>query len=174
MVAAIVVYDLVHKKTPASAVLMGMCRGLVYLTAAAAVVWPIDWTRAAWLSAAITLYIVLLTVVARVETTSAPRARFRLALLLPVTALLPLAGVRPESWMWASAAAVAVVLWLVFASGHLTAQPPRIGVAVEGWLAGICLIDGLYLTMLDQPILALVAAGCFLLTLYGHRHLPGT
>ena len=174
LVAAIVAYDLTHKKFPASVVLMGLCRGLVYLTAAAAVAWPLDWSRAGWSAAAITLYIIILTVVARVEATSVALARFRVALLLPACVLLPFVGVRPEVWTWPAASIVAVVLWIIFSSRHLTAQPPRIGAAVQGWLAGICLIDGLYLAVLDETHLVIVAVACFLLARWGHRFVPGT
>ena len=39
LVAVIVIYDLVHKHAAVSVLLMGVCRGLVYLFAAAAVAW---------------------------------------------------------------------------------------------------------------------------------------
>ncbi len=74
LTAAIVVYDLVHKRVAASVVLIGACRGLVYLTAAAAVCWPLQGLIAMILSLAITVYVALVTVLARVEA-QAPRTR---------------------------------------------------------------------------------------------------
>lgn len=74
LVAVIVVYDVVHKRTAASVVLMGACRGLVYLTAAAAVCWPLEWPVAMILTAAITVYVALVTLLARAEVAT-PRIR---------------------------------------------------------------------------------------------------
>ena len=65
LVATIVIYDLVHQRLAASVVLMGACRGLVYLTAAAAVAWPLDWPVAATLAGAMTVYVTTLTAIAR-------------------------------------------------------------------------------------------------------------
>ncbi len=42
LTAVIIAYDIMHKKRPASVVLMGACRGLVYLVAAAAIGWPLE------------------------------------------------------------------------------------------------------------------------------------
>jgi len=67
LAAVIVVYDLVHKRVAASVVLMGACRGLVYLTAAAAVCWPLEVPVATILTVAITVYVALVTLLARVE-----------------------------------------------------------------------------------------------------------
>ena len=121
LAAVIVVYDLVHKRAAASVVLMGACRGLVYLTAAAAVCWPLDWPVATILTAAITVYVALVTVLARAE-----------------------------------------------------AATPRIRVVVLRWLAGISLVDAIFLVLLGRPVLAAVALGCLVVTAWGHRRILGT
>ena len=121
LVAAIVVYNLVHKRTAASVVLMGACRGLVYLTAAAAVCWPLDGPVAMILTAAITVYVALVTLLARAE-----------------------------------------------------AATPRIRSAVGRWLAGISLVDAIFLALLGHPGLAAAAVGCLVATAWGHRRILGT
>ncbi len=121
LAATIIVYDLVHKRVAASVVLMGACRGLVYLTAAAAVCWPLDWPIAMILTAAITVYVALVTALARAE-----------------------------------------------------AATPRIRIVVLRWLAGISLVDAIFLALLGRPVLAAVALGCLVVTAWGHRRILGT
>ncbi len=121
LAAAIVVYDLVHKRAAASVVLMGACRGLVYLTAAAAVCWPLEWRVATILTLAITVYVALVTLLARVE-----------------------------------------------------AHTPRIRIVVLRWLAGISLVDAIFLALLGRPALAAAALGCLVATVWGHRRILGT
>ncbi len=121
LVAVIVVYDLLHRRVAASAALMGACRGLVYLTAAAAVCWPLDPAVATILPSAITVYVALVTVLARVE-----------------------------------------------------ARRPRIRIVVGRLLAGISLVDAIFLALLGRPALAAAALGCLVVTVWGHRRILGT
>ena len=111
----------VHQRVAASVGLMGACRGLVYLTAAAAVCWPLDRPVATILSLAITVYVALVTLLARVE-----------------------------------------------------ARTPRIRIVVGRWLAGISLVDAIFLALLGRPGLAAAALGCLVVTVRGHRRILGT
>ena len=115
-----------------------------------------------------------MTVVARVEAASAVGGRRWLSLALPLVILVPATVVRPSEWTWPALAAIVCVSWLLLGARHALAAPPRIKAAVLGWLSGICLIDGFYLTLLDRPLPALVALGCFALTVFGHGHIAGT
>ena len=171
----IVVYDLVHKRVAVSSALMGVCRGLVYLLAAVAVGWPLDLTVAITLVVAMTVYIALVTVVARREAGPNLDRRSRwLSLVLPAVVLLPVFVIHPAVPAWSILAAIAVTVWLLAAARHALARPPRTRSAVLRWLSGICLVDGLYLTLLDHPGLALAAIGCFVITAAGHRRILGT
>ena len=176
LAATIIAYDLLHHRLAGSVVLMGVCRGLVYLVAAAAVAWPLDWPVAALLAGAMTVYVILLTVVAQVEAGPEAGPRRWLALALPLVALAPAGILWPGAGtrVWPFAAAAVVAAWLLGAARHVLARPGRIRRAVLGWLAGICLVDAFYLTLLDRGELALVAAGCFALTALGHRYILGT
>ena len=173
LVAAIVAYDLLHKRFAAAALLMGVCRGLVYLVAAAAVGWPIDWTLAAWLAVPLALYTIAITVVARRETSGSVGSRRWLALAMPLLVLAPIAGLRAQTW-WVVIAAVVLLGWLVRPVQLLFARPPRTVPAILSWLAAICLADAFFLTLLGRPLVAVAAAGCFVLTAWGHRHVLGT
>lgn len=174
LAVTIIAYDYLHKKFAASIVLMGLCRGLVYLAAAAAVAWPLDWTISLTIAGALTVYIIIITFIAQTEVGSTTSLRRRLGIVLPLVILLPTAFVRPESWTWAIIVAVLAVLWLTLAARHALARPPRTKNAVLTWLSGICLIDAFYLTLFDRPQFAAAAIGCFVLTAIGHRYILGT
>ncbi len=172
LIAAIIAYDLLHKRYAFSAVLMGACRGLVYLAAAASIAWPPEWVTAATLSAALFAYVTVLTLTAQTET-HRPGARRFLPLLLPAIALVPVAVLgTPHPW-WSAAAGAGMVAWL--AGGARRAMRPAGTVpAVLAALSGISLVDAFFLTLLSRPEAALLAAGCFALTAIGHRRILGT
>ncbi len=173
LVAAIVMYNRFHKASVMSVLLMGACRGLVYVMAAATA-WPPDQTVTTTLVAAIAAYVALVSVVARVETGATLDGRRWTGLALVAVATAPIAVIRPDAWTWTIVAAIVATAWLLGVSRHALARPPRIRLAVPGWLAGICLLDGLYLTLLEQPGLAGVALGCFVVTTVAHRRILGT
>lgn len=174
LAACIIAYNWLHQRNAASVVLMGACRGLVYLAAAAAITWPLTWTIAGTLTTALFTYVIALSLVARYETRSDHRAGPWTMLVLPIIALAPALLIHPVDWLVAAVCGLLLVLWLAATSMHLRRSPPRIGAAVTGWLAGICLIDALYVALLDQPRLALACVGCFILTRGMQRVIPAT
>jgi 4-hydroxybenzoate polyprenyltransferase len=177
LVAAIVIYDLTHKLTASAVVLMGMCRGLVYIVAAAAAVVPLDWRIAGPLAIALTIYTTLVTIIARAEDGGHLGPKRWLVLLMPLAIAIPALLIQPTTiaGRWVSiAAAAAVLLWLTLAARDLLGTTPRVRSAILKWLSGICLIDVLYLGMLDEPVAACVAAVLFLVTVAAHRIILGT
>lgn len=179
LVMAIVAYDVLHKVAAGSIVLMGACRGLVYLTVAAAVTWPLDWSIAGPPAIAMTAYISVVTFIARSEASAEPSAmsailRRRVSIILPGIAIVPALWMVPASWDVAVIAGLALLAWLVFAQRHLLVPRPRIKHAVLSYLAGICLIDAFYLTLLERNGLAVIAAVCFIATVVWHKRLSGT
>lgn len=174
LIVCIVGYDLLHRSAPASVVLMGMCRGLVYWVAAASVAWPLDWLTISALSAAMTTYIVMLTIIARVESRLAIGARRWLTFLLPGIIVAPLLVPHDGAVIWVTSMAVLAVLWLVVSARHAFVEPPRVRHAVMGWLSGVCLVDAFYLAILNQPTPAMIALVCFAVTVAGHRYILGS
>lgn len=176
LVGLIIAYDLIHALTPASVILMGACRGMVYVTAGAAMqtVLPLEWRTVSVFAAALTIYTILFSVIARSETQQQLDRRKWLSILIPAIVLAPLAISWPAQWWWMIIALCAVLAWLSRAVGHVFASPPRTRQAVMTWLSGFCLIDAFYLTLLDAPQLALVAMIAFALTVMGHRRIAGT
>jgi 4-hydroxybenzoate polyprenyltransferase len=173
LVACIVAYDVLHKKVPATVVLMGGCRGLVYVVTAAAVGMPGDPRTLAVMAGSMTLYIIALTVLARREDVD-DRAARGLELVLPALVLAPAALAATAMPLWAIGAGALVLAWLGASFRHVWRTPSDPRRAVMAWLAGICLADALFLALLDAPIQAATAVGCFLMTAWGHRRILGT
>lgn len=174
LMACIILYDLIHKKLAASVVLMGFCRGLVYLATASAIVWPVSWNIALTLALVITVYIVLLTMIARGEASLDITPRRWLSLLLPVVMIAPAILFHPADLTWPVLFGSIAITQILFAQRHVLSQRPRIQKTVMGLLAAICLMDGFFLTLLDQQGLALIALACFFITAWGHRYILGT
>ncbi|MHC5024142.1 MAG: UbiA family prenyltransferase [Planctomycetota bacterium] len=187
LAACIMLYNVLHRRFAFSVVLMGICRGLVYLVAAAALAGP-DVLGAIEVGGAMTLYIALLSIIARRETDRSRMRRVRwLALALPIVILLPALLIRVPADLedlvqpgWAATLGVAAVGWILFCGRHLLGSQQAPGRTVLGWLAGICLVDAFFLALLapwlglDWPLVAWISLGCFALTIAGHRRILGT
>jgi len=174
LTALIILYNLLHQRWAASVLLMGLCRGMVYVVAAAAIAWPIDVRLVAWFGGTMSAYVILLTIIARSENAAQLDRRKWLSLLLPVICLLPLIALRPDQLARPLVMAGAMIVWLFIAARFVLVRPPLTRHAVMAWLAGICLIDAFYLMLLDQSAMALLAGACFGLTLAAQRFVSGT
>jgi hypothetical protein len=171
LAGAIVLYDYRHKGNPLSPLLMGVCRMLVYIGAALA--------AATWLSPELIVaalvalsYLIGLTYAAKQEGLNRLENLWPLAFLaMPVGYALWVAG----SGLAGIAAAAAFIVWLVYSLSYLVWRDRRnVPHAVLSLLAGICLLDALFIVAAGHAPLASVAGLGFLLTLALQRHVPGT
>jgi hypothetical protein len=153
---------------------MGASRGLVYVVAATAIDWPLDTPLLLTLGATLAAYTVVITFVARAENRNQLDARRWLAAAMPLIVIACAALVAPRRWLTVAFAALALTAWLARAVNAVFQRPPRTKTAVLTWISGICLVDMYFLALLDRPVAALAALGCFLLTVYGQRHVMGT
>lgn len=166
LAGAIVLYDLHHKGNPVSAIVMGLCRALVYVAAASVVAERLP--KEVWAGALLLLsYLVGLTHIARQEHLG------RVANLWPLLFLaLPV--------VWGAHAALAggfvAALWLMFTAWVLYAlsflrrrRPGDVPRAVGDLLAGICLWDALVIAQAGQPAVAAFALALFATTLLLQR-----
>jgi 4-hydroxybenzoate polyprenyltransferase len=171
LAAAIVWYDVRHKTDPLSPVVMGLCRVLVYVTAALAV--GPELPRPLVLGAAVLLaYLVGLTYVAKQENLT------EVANLWPVACLaVPFAYVAPVAVVQPVAAVIALgfLAWVVRALARLApGAGPDIGGAVVRLIAGISLLDALLIAARGRPVVAAVAVAAVPLTRLLQRRVPGT
>jgi 4-hydroxybenzoate polyprenyltransferase len=184
LAAMIVAYDLLHVRFASTVILMAACRAMVYIVVASAVPppggWPLPAPLAPLLAGTLGVYVVGLSLVARLE--MAPErsgsAAVRAApLALAVVPFLGLAATglpRSGSRVWAMAAAALMVLWILRGVRHAQATPARRPAAVGVWISAIPLVDAFFLTLLDRPALALAAALCWPATVLLQRRLAAT
>lgn len=172
LAATIVFYDLHHKENALSPLVMGLCRMLVYVTAAYGVVVapPADVFRVALL---LLCYLIGLTYIAKQEHLG------RIGNLWPLLFLaLPVLWGARESFAGGS---VVVVLWLILVAWVLFAlsflkrrRPGDVPRAVGNLLAGICLWDAMVVAAAGQSTAALFAVACFVVTLVLQRFIAPT
>ena len=171
LAATIVFYDWRHKGNPLSPLVMGLCRVLVYVTAALAVTPGIPGKL--WVAAAVALvYLIGLTYVAKQETLRRVENLWPLVLLaIPVLYGVPIAF---SSFLGLLLFA-AFLAWVLYALSFLI-RPGRINVprAVTSLIAGISLLDALFIVGQGQTALLPVALAAFVLTLALQRFVPGT
>ena len=175
MVALIAVYDLWHKDNPVAPLVMGLIRGMVYVTTFAAFAAPISSELLTW-AALLCGYILGLTVLARGEAGDRPgRARVPLLAVALLTAPATYLLVTTPGHV-AFGLAATFGGWVTHCLGHTSPAGggADIGRAIGGLLAGICLLDSLALAACGQPVAAFGAMLCFGATLLFHRHIKGT
>jgi hypothetical protein len=171
LAAAIVLYDAWHKENPASPFVMGLCRLLVYMVAGLAVAGTLPGRLI--LAAIVSLcYLIGLTCVAKQESLR------RVQNLWP---LVFLAAPFVYGAPFAVASGAALVLYLLLLGTVLAALAllfrsgaPDVPHAVMLLIAGISLLDGLFMAGQGQALLAAVAVAAFFLTLALQRFVAGT
>jgi hypothetical protein len=169
--AAIVVYDLWHKANPISPLIMGLCRLLVYITAAVAVA-PFISADVALAAAVALSYLIGLTYAAKQENLGRITNAWPLAFLAVAVVYAVWAATTGLAGQLAAAAFIAWLAWSMF----FLLKPDRVNVprAVVSLIAGVCLLDAVFIAAAGHAWLALLAACAFLLTLALQRHIPGT
>jgi 4-hydroxybenzoate polyprenyltransferase len=167
----ITAYDAWHKANPLSPVVMGLCRVLVYLTAALAVAGRVG--TPVWGGAAVLLcYLVGLTYVAKQENLSEVRNLWPLVFLAA-----PFLYAAPSVLARASSALLYLGFlgWVAYAVSWLVRRGRRdIRRAVVSLIAGISLLDALLIAGAGDPVRAIWAVLGFVLTLVLQRWVPGT
>lgn len=171
LISLIILYDWKHKQWAFSPWLMGACRLLVYLTAAASVAG--DWNPQVLIAGLCLLaYIAAITYVARLEHLNALQSLWPIVLLFAPTGFVIYLGF-DDIWSWLLV--FVVLCWLIRSIRLLMPgkhrQVPR---AVGSLLAGIALIDTAILMALNQREAALLTAGCFALCQLAQRKIAAT
>lgn len=171
LACVITAYDAWHKANPLSPVVMGLCRVLVYVTAALAVSGRVG---PAVTGGAVVLlgYLIGLTYAAKQENLAAVQNLWPLALLAA-----PFAYAAPTLLAGGAGALLYLgfLAWVVFAVSLLLRPGHRdIRRAVVSLIAGISLLDALLIAGAGDTVLAAWAVLGFLLTLALQRWVPGT
>ena len=171
LVAAIVYYNWHHKNNPLSPLVMGICRMLVYLTAALAVTAVIP--RQVSVAAVVLLcYLIGLTYAAKKEHLGRLENVWPLAFLaVPLIYGIHLARPRPV----VAVPLVLLAAWALYALWLLRRRKPGdVPRAVVSLIAGISLLDAMLLTGAGQFLFAWLAVAAFVITLALQRWISGT
>jgi 4-hydroxybenzoate polyprenyltransferase len=172
LAGAIVFYDWNHKDNALSPFFMGLCRVLAYLTAGyAAAASP---AVALFAGALISLcYLIGLTYIAKQE------AHDRIGNLWPLLFLAaPIVYAVTQithAPVAVSVVAVSLVVWILQALSYLRRRGPGdVPRAVVSLIAGIALVDALFLASAGALLATAAAIGCFIATLLTQRWVSGT
>jgi hypothetical protein len=171
LAAIIVIYDAWHKANPIGPVIMGLCRLLVYVIAglAAAGTLPERLVIAAIVSLC---YLIGLTYIAKQESLRRVDNMWPLLFLaVPFAYGLPLAIASLAGFLLYVFLLAAVVGALMFL---FRPAVPDVRHAIMLLIAGICLLDGLFMAGQGSPLLAAAGVAGFLLTLALQRFIAGT
>lgn len=171
LAATIVLYNAIHKRTTVSVGLMGLCRFLVYLLAAAAAKGVSG--AAIWGGLALGTYVGGLSYLARKESILGP-VRWWPVLTLAAPVLLALLANAEEYRERAFYLSLLLVIWILPGLRFVFRKEPRqIGFAVSKLLAGIVLVD--LLATAGEPWGVVPAFGAFfVLALALQRYVPAT
>jgi 4-hydroxybenzoate polyprenyltransferase len=167
LAVVIVYYDLRHKANPFAPVVMGLCRVGAYTTAALAGGGAVDESVAIGCGLLLA-YLIGLSYIARHENRSKLTQLWPLAfMIVPFAVLHPIGG---GPWMFA--------IYLMFAGWTarclLLVRKRNFKIAVGGLIAGISLLDALFVIRAGHEVLAGIACAGFLLTTVLQRKVPGT
>jgi 4-hydroxybenzoate polyprenyltransferase len=171
LAATIVFYDLHHKRNLLSPLVMGLCRMLVYVTAAYAIVADPP-ARVFGMALLLLSYLIGLTYIAKQEHLDHVTKLWPLVFLaLPfVLTLNHVLSDRFAALLW-----LLLLGWVLYALSFLRRRGPGdVPRAVGSLLAGICLWDALVIAAAGEPTGALLALVGFGLTLVFQRYVAPT
>ena len=171
LAAAIVFYNWHHKNNPLSPLVMGVCRMLVYVTAALGVSAVVP-QRVIVAAVVLLCYLIGLTYAAKKEHLGRLDSFWPLTFLaVPMIYGIYLAPAQPFVVLplLLLAAWVGYALWLL-----RRRKPGDVPRAVVSLIAGISLLDAVLLTGNGHVLFACLAAGAFVITLALQRWISGT
>lgn len=171
LAGVIVLYDLHHKGNPLSPLLMGACRALVYIGAAATLLRPV-WTPVLLGAVALFLYVSGLTLAAKQERLD--RVSNGWPFLLIAAPLLLAVAIPLSSWMVAVPFSLLLGVSLYALALLRRRGAGDVGRAVGLLIAGIALVDGLAASTVGATEATIVCVALFALTILLQRAIPGT
>lgn len=171
LAGAIVLYDWHHKGNALSPFVMGLCRGLVYITTGVAAAGSVS-LPVLIAGIAILAYVAGLTYAARMEAFDRIGSFWPLALLAaPVAVALPQLGLAPVNGL----ALAALVVCAVWVARLLRRRAPwDVSRAVGVLIAGIAVNDALLAATTGAEYAPLTCLVCFGLTLVFQRFVPAS
>jgi hypothetical protein len=167
----ILLYDWYHKHNPFSPLIMGACRMMVYITAAFAVLTHPS-TEVFWGGLVLVSWLIGLTYIAKQETLNQVTNLWPLG-FLAVPFVYTFSYAVDDAWIaavWCGLFGIVLsVLYLI-----RRRQPGDVSRAVGTLIAGISLLDAVFILQWGEHRSGLLAIAAFPLTLLLQRVIPGT
>jgi 4-hydroxybenzoate polyprenyltransferase len=173
LVAAIVLYDWLHKKTWAAVVLMALCRFfLIGVGAMAAAPLALAGSAGQW-AALVAFYVLGITVLARHESVSQRPSIF--GAIAVAAAPLGACLIFPLDGRWWLFFLIFALGWIAFGLRILSrrSDAARVGRSVSHFLAGLVVMDALAISFFRLEVGAAIFA-LLPVTLWLQRHVPAT
>jgi len=171
LTTSILVYNMWHKNNPISPFIMGLCRMFVYITAAYTLLR--EPSSLVFAGAVVTLcYLIGLTYIAKSENNNSFAAMWPIAFLaVPLGfGLMKSHGSMPTLLF-----TLLFGCWLLYSLSFLKDPAKRnVPKAVVSMIAGISLLDAIYISSMGFTNLAYLALCAFALTLFLQRFISGT
>ncbi len=169
---SIVLYTILHHKLLPAILLMGICRGLVYIAALLACFQNPPAKIPALFACTIALYTMLLTLIGRIETSDFHAVRW-LAWLAPLPIMIVLLMQETQSPIaWFMFVCLATLCG--FAWNDLREKNKNIVAGMHKLLAGFAIVDCALIASLNENVIMMISIFCFVLTVAAHRKILGT
>lgn len=171
LTACIVLYNVWHKNNPLSPFIMGLCRMLVYITAAFTLL-PEPHIAVLFGASTTLCYLIGLTYIAKHENSKNSIAPWPMAFFI-----VPLGfGLFSSLNSWPTLLFTLLFAgWLIYSLQFIIKTTKRnVPKAVVSMIAGISLLDAIYISSVGATEFAFFALATFLLTLYLQRFIAGT
>lgn len=168
---AIVLYNAWHKNNPFSPIIMGSCRMLVYLCAAyTATGTPSSMVLVG--AVVMLFYLIGLTYVAKQENLGQVKNLWPVA-CIAVPGLFGVYAAVSDAQMWIPL--IAFNVWVIYCLYLIKRkQAGDIPKAVVSMIAGIALVDAIFIASMSSLLIMSFAVAAFLLTLFLQRFIAGT
>jgi hypothetical protein len=161
LISLIVIYNFVHTRFFLAPLLMGSCRGMVYLLAAVAGGWNFSGWGVWLMAGTLTLYISAVSFIARDEMKeNLPTGQPIYLFLIGASLFIPLA-VPGQSRIFFDGALAVALLWLIRTGAQLWQKKIPAVAAVGRALAGMSLLDALILARVSAVAGVVISWSCF-------------
>jgi len=173
LIGCILAYTFLHRWLLCALVFMGACRGMVYVVAVSSFDVALQWQPLLTFSLGIAWYTAMLTLIARSEHMSKASNKWLVLLLLPAAFVPAFFYCTPLQLMLVIGALSVFTIWTAFAFFQFATCTARVH-GIHSLLAGFCILDCVYLSILGEVNLAIISGFCFVFTVAAQRKILGT
>ena len=173
LVSCVLAYTYLHRWLFPAVLFMGLCRGLTILVAYSAFDVELQVQPLLVFALGIGWYTSVLTYIARDEETHNKAKRWYVLLLLPTAIIPAIMYYEQFQIVFIVFSLILFILWIAgaFIIFQLSTKSVH---GIHAMLAGFCLLDVVYLSIIGEIPIAMIAGICFVFTIASQRKILGT